>query len=190
GDGQVFEVDARNPLAARLYHVLRAVGDVHEAVGVDGGHVASLKPAAGRELARLGRAKVVAGNERPAHQQVAKGDAVVRQRPAGFVHYLHIDAENAAALLDFEEELRIAGQVEVLAFERTHGAERRGFAHAPGVADFNTQFLIEGAQQRGRARRPAHYYLAQGRKAALSLPHKRQQPKPDGGHASRKRDFF
>nr|GFD50895.1 hypothetical protein [Tanacetum cinerariifolium] len=113
GDGQVFEVDARNPLAARLYHVLRAVGDVHKPVGVDGGYVAGLKPAAGRELAQLGRAEVVAGDERPAHQQVAEGHAIVRQRLAGFIHYLHIDAEDAAALLDFEEELRVVGQVEV-----------------------------------------------------------------------------
>jgi hypothetical protein len=45
----VFQLDRADPLAARLDHVLGAVGDVHVAVGVNGGHIAGGEPAIGRE---------------------------------------------------------------------------------------------------------------------------------------------
>jgi hypothetical protein len=41
----VLQVDGADPLAAGLDHVLAAVGDLHEAVGVDGGDVAGGEPA-------------------------------------------------------------------------------------------------------------------------------------------------
>ena len=44
-DGEVLQVDRGNPFAARLDHVLGAVGDLHVAVRVDGGDVAGVEEA-------------------------------------------------------------------------------------------------------------------------------------------------
>src|SRR3546814_7438543 len=44
-DGGVFEVDRRDPFAARLDHVFRSVGDLHVAVGIECGDVAGGEPA-------------------------------------------------------------------------------------------------------------------------------------------------
>jgi hypothetical protein len=70
----VLQVDRADPLAAGLDHVLAAVGDLHEAVGVDGGHVAGREPAVHQHVAAL--VLEVAGDDpRPLHQQVAVGCA-------------------------------------------------------------------------------------------------------------------
>ena len=45
GHEPVLEVDARDPLSPALDEVLAAVGDLQEALGVDGDHVAGLEPA-------------------------------------------------------------------------------------------------------------------------------------------------
>ena len=45
GDGDVFELDGADPLAAGFDDVLGAVGDFHDAVCVDGGDVAGWEPA-------------------------------------------------------------------------------------------------------------------------------------------------
>src|SRR4029078_3977889 len=44
-DRDVLQVDRADPLAAGLDHVLRAIGDLHVALGVERGHVAGGKPA-------------------------------------------------------------------------------------------------------------------------------------------------
>src|SRR5665811_1928082 len=44
-DGDVFQLDGADPFAAGLDHVLGAVGDLHVAIGVDGGDVAGREPA-------------------------------------------------------------------------------------------------------------------------------------------------
>ena len=51
-DREVFEVDRGNPFAARLDHVLGAVGDLHVAVRVDGGDVAGVEEALARRGCR------------------------------------------------------------------------------------------------------------------------------------------
>src|SRR3546814_10811202 len=44
-DRGVFELDRADPFAARLDHILRAVGDLHHAVGVQHRDVAGVEPA-------------------------------------------------------------------------------------------------------------------------------------------------
>jgi hypothetical protein len=60
GDGRmrhrgVLEVDGADPFAARLDDVLRAVGDLHEAVLVERRDVARGEPAVGERIAALAR---------------------------------------------------------------------------------------------------------------------------------------
>src|SRR5690606_20869106 len=73
GHGDVLHVDGTDPLATGLDHVLAAVGDLHEAVSVDGGHVASGEPALALRVVAQRVAALsleVAGNDPgTAHQQ-------------------------------------------------------------------------------------------------------------------------
>ena len=85
--------DRTDPLAAGLDHVLRAVGDLHVAVGIDGGDVAGGKPAV-RSSASPGVPPIVgAAHPRPAHLQVAGMLAVPRQYLALVIDDAHVDAE-------------------------------------------------------------------------------------------------
>src|SRR5918992_1606250 len=53
GDGNVLQIDRADPLAARLDHVLRAVGDLDVAVGVDGADIPGGEPAIAQRIAAL-----------------------------------------------------------------------------------------------------------------------------------------
>src|SRR5438094_694715 len=73
------DVDGRDPLAAGLDEVLRAVGDLHVALGIDGCDVARAEPAVGGEAVdRLGIVVVGADDPRPAHLDLAHALAVPR----------------------------------------------------------------------------------------------------------------
>src|SRR5438128_3120519 len=97
----VLEIDRADPFAARLDHVLRAVGDLDVAVGVDGAHVARGEPAVLQRITALAL-EVALEDPRPSHLQVAEGLAVPRQLLAVFADDAHVDAEQRAALLALE----------------------------------------------------------------------------------------
>ena len=63
-DGEILEIDGRNPFAAGLDDVLGAVGDLHVAAGVDVSDVAGIEPAVLVELLRAGAA-IIARAPRP-----------------------------------------------------------------------------------------------------------------------------
>src|SRR5689334_10311598 len=79
-DRDVLEVDRADPLAARLDHVLRAVGDLDVALGIDRAHVAGGKP--GRPILGLAQGiaalalEIALDHPGPAHLQVAERLAV------------------------------------------------------------------------------------------------------------------
>ena len=103
-DREILEIDGRNPFAARLDHVLGAVGDLHVAVVVDGGDVAGVEPAVLFEHRVAFDLVIALGHRRPAHLQAAEGLAVPRQRLAGVVGDLHFDAERRVALFHLDVE--------------------------------------------------------------------------------------
>src|SRR4051812_8968404 len=77
----VLEVDRADPFAARLDHVLGAVGDLHESVGRHAAHVTRAQPAI-VELFGRGVAVVRAGDPRAPHLDLTDGLAVPRERGA------------------------------------------------------------------------------------------------------------
>src|SRR5688500_9926832 len=154
-DGDVLQVDGADPFAARLDHVLGAVGDLHVAVGVDGGDVAGREPALAQHLAALAL-EVAAGDPRAAHHQVAEALAVPGQLAAFLVDDLHVDAEDAAALLRLDGELRFLVELRLLGLERADGAERANLGHAPRVEQAHAVILLELAQHRRREIGRAH----------------------------------
>src|SRR5512145_150640 len=153
-DRDVLEVDRADPLAARLDHVLRAVGDLHVAVGVDRGDVAGGEPAVLQRIAALAL-EVAARDPRPAHHQVAEALAVPGQFLAFLVHDLHLDAEQAPALLRLHRELAAAVERRLARFQRAHGAKRAHLGHAPGMEHLYAVVVLEGADHRRRAGRAA-----------------------------------
>ena len=78
-DRGIFELDRADPLAARLDHVLGAVGDLQRAVGMDDGDVAGVEPVVvvGRVLVLL---EIALDDPRPARLQPARA---TRRRAAG-----------------------------------------------------------------------------------------------------------
>src|SRR2546423_12910452 len=128
--GDVLQIDRADPFAARLDHVLRAIGDLHKAVRVDGGHVARGKPSVAQGIAARAL-EVFLEYPGPAHEEIAEGLAVARQLLALPVHDLHFDAVDRAPLLELHLALFFAGQRFMLAFERAEAAERAHLRHPP-----------------------------------------------------------
>ena len=109
-DREILELDRGNPFAARLDHVLGAVGDLHVAVRVDGGDVAGVEKAVRVEDVAAFVLEIGSRDRGPAHLEPAEGLAVPWQRAAGVVGDLHLDAERRVALLPLDVEPRLAGR--------------------------------------------------------------------------------
>ncbi len=78
--GDVLDVDRADPLAARLDHVLGPVGDLHEAVVVDGGHVAGVEEALVVEDLAARAPEVLGGDDRARDLQAGRSSC---RRAAG-----------------------------------------------------------------------------------------------------------
>ena len=76
-DGDVLQRDRADPLAARLDHVLGAVGDLHVAVGIDGRDVAGGEPAVGVAA----RCRAARRNRRCTPRARAPADRRTARRP-------------------------------------------------------------------------------------------------------------
>src|SRR5947207_9169182 len=147
GDGRVrhrdaLEVDRADPLAARLDHVLRAVGDLHDAVRVDGRHVAGRKPLRA-VLVRLQRIAALAlelavDDPGPAHLQVAERLAIPGQLGPVLADDAHVHAVDGAPLLVLERVARILRRLRMLRLEAADRAERAHLGHAPGMQHLHT----------------------------------------------------
>src|SRR5688572_29508425 len=83
-DGNVLEIDRADPFAARLDHVLRAVGDLDIAFRVDGADIAGREPALLERIAALAL-EVALDYPGAAHLQVAERASVPRQLASIFV---------------------------------------------------------------------------------------------------------
>src|SRR4051812_49387444 len=81
-DGDVLDLDGRDPFAAGLDDILGAVGDGHVTVSVNGRDIASVEPSLRIEGIRSLVAKMTARDRRPAHLQMSERLAVARQLPA------------------------------------------------------------------------------------------------------------
>jgi hypothetical protein len=75
GHDHVLQVDARDPLAARLDDVLSAIHDLDIALGGNGSNIAGLEPAVREPVGRF-EAIVAAGDPRPPNLYFAHGGAV------------------------------------------------------------------------------------------------------------------
>src|SRR3954469_11420141 len=120
GDGDVLEVDRADPFAARLDHVLGAVGDLDVAVRIDGADIARREPAVLQRIAALGL-EVAFDHPRAAHLQVAERLAVPRQVAAVLVDDAQVDTEERAPLLVLQLGALLRAPLAVLGLERRHG---------------------------------------------------------------------
>src|SRR5690606_11415209 len=119
-DGQVFQIDGGDPLAAGLDDVLGAVGDLHVAVAVDMRDVARVEPALLVEALLAGAAVIGIRDSGAANLEPAEGLAVPGPLVALVVRHLHLDAKGREALLLLDIKAGIAFKIGVF---RLHGAE-------------------------------------------------------------------
>ena len=144
--GDVLDVDGTDPLAAGLDHVLAAVGDLHETVGVDGRDIARVEPTVCQQ--RFGIVlEIVRDDPRAPHQQVAGTGSVPWQFAPLRIDDLHVDAEYRPALLREDGKLIRLGQGRVSRLQFAHGAERRHLGHAPAVQHLDVE-LAESVDHR------------------------------------------
>ena len=106
---QVLEVDARDPFSAGLDDVLRAIGDLDVALGIDRPHVAGLEPAVLGEVIGRVRLVVAARDPRPAHLDLAHRLAVPWRDPTLLVDDAQVDADGWEALLGPDRVLLVVG---------------------------------------------------------------------------------
>src|SRR5262249_54871934 len=157
-DGEVLEVDRGNPLAARFDHVLRAVGDLHIAVVVDGGDVTGVEETLLVEEVVI-LLIVGPGHARSAHLEAPGGLAVPGQPLAGTVGDLHLDHERRLPLLLLNVEPRVSRQGGVFGLEGAAGAERAHFGHTPGMDHLDAVDVLENFGYGARAGRAADHDL-------------------------------
>ena len=100
GHDLVLQLDRADPLAARLHQVLGAVDEADVALGADHGHVARAQPAVlGERLVGTRVVVVRRRDPRPAHLQLARGDAVPGELVAAVGRDdAHVDTGNGKAL--------------------------------------------------------------------------------------------
>src|ERR1700733_1226062 len=146
-DERVLQIYGTNPFSARLNQVLGAVGDLHVAFGVDGGHVSRSEPTVGGPPRRRSLFMVVitGGDEWAADFQFALSVVI----PRDFARNL------AAALADganFGEwrwqslaraglKFAVVGPLVHMRLQGGYGHDGSGFGHAPGVDDTSSEFL-------------------------------------------------
>jgi hypothetical protein len=148
----VLQRDRRDPLAARLDHVLRAVGDVHVAVGVDRRDVPCVEETVGIEDRFVLFAEIRARGPRTAHEQMPECDAVVRELVAVGIDDLHLDPVDAAPLLLLQVEPPLQVAIPVLRQQVADGSERRHLGHSPAVQDERAELQSRSARSSLEAR--------------------------------------
>ena len=191
--GGVLHVDGGNPLAARLDHVLGAVHQLQEAVGIDGGHVTRGEEAFlidGRAAFAL---EVAAGDPGAAHAQVSPGLAVPGLGPAVVVHDLEVHAPDAASLLELDLDQFLARQRVVPGQQLADHADGAGLGHAPALHDLGAELVLEALQHGARHGRAADAYALDAQRARVDVGMRIQvleQHQPHGGHALREGDLL
>ena len=98
-DGDVFERDRTDPLAARFDDILGAIDDLGAAVRIDRADVAGPEPTLGIRRAIRAAIEVFAAHPMAAHQKIAERLAIPRQFAAFRVDDLHVRAASGPALL-------------------------------------------------------------------------------------------
>ena len=177
------ELDRRDPLAARLDDVLRAVGDLHVAVGRDAGDVAGAQPAVVELLGR-GVAVVGAGDPRAPALDLAHRLAVPRQHGAVVVDDAQLHAGERPAGERPPVHLLRGAELDAARRQR-HRRHRAGLGHAPGLQHADAEPLLERLHQRARHGRATAHDPLQRREVDLVVLGVAQEVGPDGGHRAR-----
>src|SRR5690606_914508 len=156
-DGKVLKGNCRDTLAAGYDDVLRQVGNLHIAVGVDMGDVAGVEIALLVEDLAAVALEIGPGDSRAADLEPSERAAVPGTPHAVVVGDLHLDGEGGVSLLLLHVEPGAAGQAGNLRLQRAYGAERAHLGHAPGVHDANVVPGLETFGHGPRAGRAANH---------------------------------
>ena len=187
---RVLEVDRADPFAARFDHVLGPVGDPHEAVGVEGGHVAGREPSVGVQPVAALALEVAAGRPVAAHGHVAEGPAVARRRLAVGARDLELEAELHPALPGEHGAAFFLRQRIERRRGRREGAEGRGLRHAPELVHRHAIWVGQPFDHRFGHRRAADGDPLEGIDALAAFVEVVEQHGEDGGHAEREGHAF
>ncbi len=184
GRRDVLDIDGADPFAAGLDHVLAAVGNAHEAIGIQRGDVTGVEPAI--LIQRAFFAAVVA-LDRPgaAHLEAAGADAIARQLTSFLVDDLEFDTELQASLT--RPDCVIGGLLATLGQlwrRRRHHAQRAGLGHAPQLTDRDAVLGLEGLGHGPRNGGTADHQTRQAAGVLTATFQMGEVHGPDGRHAA------
>ncbi|MNC60583.1 hypothetical protein D3C75_1104710 [compost metagenome] len=121
GADEILQRQRAYPLTAGLDHILDAILDLHGAVGIDGGHVAGVQPAALPELGAFFRLFQIALRQPGgAYHYLPHGLAIVRHLPALLIDDAQIYQRDRGAGTDPQRELLRHGQRQLLFAQVDH----------------------------------------------------------------------
>ena len=147
----VLQRDRADPFAAGLDHVLRAVGDLHEAVGIDGRDVAGGEPAVGvaaRCPARRRNRRCTPTGRAPSGRRTACRPTAVRL-PSPSTIFMSMPARTRPCF-SMWRTAALAGQPGLRRLRRVVGADRAELGHAPAMLDRDAVFVAERLDQQRR----------------------------------------
>src|SRR5882762_545516 len=143
----ILDGNGADPFTAGFDHVLGAVGDLHEALRIDGSDVARIKVAVLVQNVLLRGPIVPAGDTRSAHHQTAERRTVVFNRAIHVVDQAHVYAERGASLLQAPGDLLLERQARDFYVRRADTTQWRHLRHSPAVQHFHTKSIVEAANQ-------------------------------------------
>src|SRR3954471_16605548 len=188
-DQRLFQLDRGDPLAARLDHVLRAIGDAHVAALVDRADVARAQPAVVELLGRTRILVVITRDPRAPRLELARRlpvpvalAAVVGDQPG-----LH-ERQQSASRRSISPHL-VAALLHAGRWPRDR-TDRRGLGHPPALDHVDAVALLQPLHEALRDGRPATHHHAQARRVDLVLVEVLEYRAPDRRHARRAGDLL
>src|SRR5262249_14526995 len=131
-----------NPLASRLYSILRPVGYCHEPFAVDPRNLAGVKIAVNVQRCII-LAVIACGRSPALDEEMPRSLAVMRNRLPVVAHQSQVDAQRRPPLPDFECITLLRRLPFRCPPRHVHCAERGELGHAPTLRDLDAQDIFE-----------------------------------------------
>lgn len=149
GDGDILQLDGRDPLPTRFNNIFRSIVDNQIAVNVEGSDIAGIKPAISGQRTLIAT-KIVIDHPVATNLQISLTFAITRQRFPVDIHHPQIDTENRPSLPITLLTLLLRREYGVLTEQRIDRTDGRRFRHPLGMDQLNIIIALKRFSHRWR----------------------------------------